>query len=322
MPIIENSTYRAKGIAKNPHVSTLRANGFRKVPKVDYSRERIPTEDGDFLDLDWLYQENDRVLIMTHGLAGDTRRVYMRGMAHYFHDRGWDICAMNFRGCSGVPNLTAPYYHPAQVEDLSGVVQNALARRAYSSIGFVGFSMGGALTLNYLARNRELVPSQVVGACCFSVPCDLYSTVGRLSNKPGKMYGKMFLKMFKKRMIEKEKARPGTYDLEKLKAVKTLYDFDRDFNAPWYGHQSIQEFYDNLDPRPFLDQIQLPVLLVNAQNDPFMDDGSYPKEVAARSKYIHLEMPEHGGHMGFGKSGVKEGNWAEERAYGFLTKYL
>ena len=322
MPIIENSSYRAKGIARNPHVSTLRANAFRAVPKMGYVRERIPTEDGDFLDLDWIRSGNEKALVLSHGLAGDSSRVYMRGMAKYFHDREWDICAWNFRGCSGEPNLTEAYYHPAQVGDLGAVVDRVLAGSRYAQVALVGFSMGGVLTLNYLARAKSELPRELLGACCISTPCDMYSTVGRLSNRPGKIYGKIFLSQFKKRMREKEKAMPGTYDLDKLKTVRTLYDFDRVYNAPWYGYADIGEFYEYMDPRPFLDRVEIPSLVVNARNDPFMDDGSYPKDVAARSKYIHLEIPDHGGHMGFGKSGLKDGNWAEARAHDFLSALL
>jgi predicted alpha/beta-fold hydrolase len=52
---------------------------LRKVSGVVYDRERIQTPDDDFLDLDWLRQGAERVVIISHGLEGNTSRAYMKG---------------------------------------------------------------------------------------------------------------------------------------------------------------------------------------------------------------------------------------------------
>jgi predicted alpha/beta-fold hydrolase len=53
-----------------------------------FDRERISTEDGDFLDLDWLRIGSDHLVIISHGLEGNSRRPYMKGMAKVFFENG------------------------------------------------------------------------------------------------------------------------------------------------------------------------------------------------------------------------------------------
>jgi len=43
-------------------------------------------------------------------------------------------------------------------------------------------------------------------------------------------------------------------------------------------------------------------LILNALDDPFLGDESYPYELAKSNELIFLETPKHGGHIGFIKS--------------------
>jgi predicted alpha/beta-fold hydrolase len=45
-----------------------------------------------------------------------------------------------------------------------------------------------------------------------------------------------------------------------------------------------------------LNDIRVPTLVLNAQNDPFMPAQFLPK---VASTYVTLDYPQHGGHVGF-----------------------
>ena len=49
---------------------------------------------------------------------------YVRGMACAFNRRGWDVAAMNFRGCSGEPNRLLRSYHSGATDDLLHIVRH------------------------------------------------------------------------------------------------------------------------------------------------------------------------------------------------------
>ena len=72
----------------NAHLETIIPSLFHRAPMVNYQRQRIELKDGDFIDLDWLLKNNyDRLLIITHGLVGNSERYYVRRTAKYFIDR-------------------------------------------------------------------------------------------------------------------------------------------------------------------------------------------------------------------------------------------
>jgi uncharacterized protein len=102
MPIIPHSSFPgAVSWQYNGHLQTLIPGIFRRVNGVYYTRERIFTPDNDFLDLDWILNGHERLVVLTHGLEGNTDRQYMRGAAKIFRDNGWDVLAWNCRSCSG-----------------------------------------------------------------------------------------------------------------------------------------------------------------------------------------------------------------------------
>ena len=143
MPVIE-STYKPPFWAKKSFVSTVFSGLARKVDGVDQTRERITLPDTDFLDLDWSYAEekSNKIIILLHGLEGSAQRPYITGSAKLFNNNGIDAVGVNFRGCSGEPNLLFRSYHSGATEDLDAVVQHVLSKGIYDEIYIKGISLG------------------------------------------------------------------------------------------------------------------------------------------------------------------------------------
>ena len=105
MSLIKNSSYRpALEFLKNGHIQTIWPSLFREIKGIQYVRERIDTPDGDFLDLDWMPTEYERLVIISHGLEGDSNRHYMKSCAKYFNKNNYDVLSWNYRTCSGEMN--------------------------------------------------------------------------------------------------------------------------------------------------------------------------------------------------------------------------
>ena len=134
----------------SPHLETIFPALVRRVTLKPYTRERITTPDNDFLDLDWLQQGSDKLIIISHGLEGNTQRAYVKGMAKAFHNRGYDVLAWNFRGCSDEMNRQLRFYHSGATDDLNTVVNHVADKKSYKNITLLGFSLGGNLTLKFL----------------------------------------------------------------------------------------------------------------------------------------------------------------------------
>ncbi|MGA1494955.1 MAG: YheT family hydrolase, partial [Rhodothermales bacterium] len=144
--MIIESAYRAEGVWRNPHLNTIWASKVRSVDTPARERRRLDTPDGDFLDVDCLMQGSRKAAILLHGLEGSADRTYMRGMTHALAADGWDVLAMNLRGCSGEPNLLPRSYHSGATEDLRAVLD--AFGNGYDTMAAVGFSLGGNLLLN------------------------------------------------------------------------------------------------------------------------------------------------------------------------------
>jgi len=150
MPILE-STYKPPFWAKTSFVSTVYSGMFRKVKGVEQTRERITLPDTDFIDLDWSYakEKSNKVIILLHGLEGHAQRPYITGTAKLFNDNGIDAVGVNYRGCSGEPNLLYRSYHSGATEDLDAVVKHVLTKNQYDDIYIKGISLGANMALKH-----------------------------------------------------------------------------------------------------------------------------------------------------------------------------
>jgi len=296
----------------NRHVETIYPALFRKVNLPAYQRERINTSDADFLDLDWLQTNSKKLVVISHGLEGNSHRAYVKGMAHIFFKNGFDILAWNYRGCSGELNRTLPFYHSGATDDLHEVIVHGL-KKGYTEIYLVGFSLGGNLTLKYLGE--RLVDTRLIAAVTFSVPLELHSSSLQISKKSNIIYEQRFLKSLKNKVIEKSKHMEGI-DVSKIKKTKKLYEFDDYFTAPLHGFKNAIDYYTQCSALHYLKKIQTPTLIVNAKNDPFLSEACFPSVISGSK--LQVEYPDYGGHVGFTAFGQNGVYWSEQRALDFI----
>ncbi len=318
MPLISKSSYPGAPFYQfNPHLQTILPALIRKIKGVDYERERLTLSDGDFVDLDWIDHDSKQLVILTHGLEGNSERHYIRGMAKKFSDQKWDVLAWNCRSCSGEMNHAMRLYNHGEIGDIEEVIAHALKTKNYEEIILIGFSMGGNINMKYLGVNAKNIPDVITKSIAFSAPCDLATSVSLLDQPQSKFYKKRFLKMLKGKMEYKANKFPGKIDFQNFSKVEQWSDFDNYFTAPLNGYKNADDFYHSGSALNFMEGIQIPTLLVNALNDPILTPECSPIDLCKNHKYIFLETPKDGGHVGFMSSGMS-GAWSEKRAWEFV----
>ncbi|MDX1546428.1 MAG: alpha/beta fold hydrolase [Rhodothermales bacterium] len=321
MPLIEDSSYRPPPGFRNPHVQTIVAAVLRRVPGVPYRRERIETDDDDFLDLEWVRGGQDRAVVISHGLEGDAGRPYVRGMARALARRGFDVLAWHYRGCSGEPNRQLRSYHSGATDDLDAVVRHAL-RQGYASLALVGFSLGGNLTLKYVGERGPALDTRIRAAAALSVPVDLAAAADHLDAAAPALYRRRFLVSLRAKARAAIRRFPGALDGLDPAAVATLRQFDDVFTAPIHGFRDAADYYARSSSLQFLDAIAIPTLLLTAADDPFLPEACYPYSLARAHQHVHFEAPPHGGHVGFVAFGAGGEFWSEHRVGAFLQGVL
>lgn len=319
MPLTPESSYQRPNWLFSGHLETIYPALFRKVDIQKPFRERIETPDGDFLDMDWYRSGSGRLVIISHGLEGNSTRPYMLGMVRKFLLQGFDVLAWNFRGCSEEMNRKVIFYHSGATYDLNTVVN--FAQADYQEIYLVGFSLGGNLTLKYLGE-RKFPNPKIKKAVAISVPLDLARSCEKISTGENIIYSKRFLTTLKEKIVRKTLLFPGELPVGLLRKTKTLQDFDNYFTGPLHGFSDAAEYYQVNSSLQFLEQIEIPVLILNAQNDPFLSETCFPMKLAKTLDLVHFEFPKHGGHVGFSGLSPEKSYYSELRAVEFITHDL
>ncbi len=320
MPLIDTSTYKAPFLFRNGHVLTIAPSLIRRLKSNFYQRERIDTPDNDFLDLDWSKAGGTKLAIISHGLEGNSHRQYMVGMARMLNRNGWDALAWNYRGCSGETNRRLRMYHNGSIDDLDCVVQHALKTGAYQTIALIGFSLGGNLSLLYLGRNADVIDGRVKKAVVFSVPCDLRASALELAKPKNRFYMMDFLVTLHGKIKAKMELLPGEINDDRYYQIRTFKEFDDRYTAPIHGFKDAEDYWRTCSSGPFISRINIPTLIVNALDDPFLADGCYPVRETSRHEQVYLEMPSSGGHIGFIEFNKEKSYWSEKRAMEFLQQ--
>ncbi len=320
MPLA-TSTYTPPPLLDGGHRQTLYASLVRRVAFSYDRRERLATPDDDFLDLDWSEApgaDAQRVAVLTHGLEGSARRGYMRGMARAFVRRGWDVCALNLRGCSGAPNRRVATYHSGKTDDLALVVDHVLAQ-GYTTLALVGFSLGGNLTLKYLGERGPQVDDRIRGAVALSAPIDLSAAATQIDRWANWHYTQYFLRSLRQKMRTKARQHPSRVSARHLRRIHSLRGFDDAYTAPLHGFDGAEDYYRRASSKPLLPDLAVPTLLLNAANDPFLPPSCYPHPLARRHEPLTLEVPTSGGHVGFVSFNADGEYWSESRTTSFLA---
>lgn len=320
--------YEAPWWLPGGHLQTIYSALIISAPEVDYQRERWDTPDGDFIDVDWLIPTNGNVddsplVVFFHGLEGNSERDYVRSLMDLLQRKGWRGVAVNFRGCSGEPNRLPRAYFAGDSAEIDWILRRLRAQYPTTPLFATGVSLGANALLKwtgeYGAQAREIIDAVVT----VSAALDLQVT-GNTLDRGGfnQFYTDYFLESLKKKAAQKLEQFPGLFNGESLENIKTLREFDDLVTAPLHGFKNTDDYWTRASSKPYLVDIRVPTLLINARNDPFLPESALP--VAAEvSTAVTLEFPETGGHVGF-VSGSFPGKheWLPERILEFFTHNL
>jgi uncharacterized protein len=270
-------------------------------PPPTYRRERWSAPDGDFVDVDFAdaaLNTDAPLLALFHGLEGSSQSHYAQAFAHRAAALGWAYAVPHFRGCSGELNLGPRAYHSGDFEEIGWILER-LRRRCSAPLYAVGVSLGGNALLRWAEEAGEAAAATARALAAVSSPIDLAAgghAIGRGFNR--QVYTRMFLRTMKPKALRKWQQHPGLFDRERLRAARTLHEFDNVFTAPLHGFRDTEDYWLRASAKPHLRRIRIPALVLNARNDPFVPAHSLPgpHEVG---RCVTLWQPAHGGHVGF-----------------------
>lgn len=299
---------------------------MRRVSPLKRRRETLELPDGDFLDLDFYGPESFPLVILLHGLAGSSRSSYILGLQKALQKSGLSSVAMNFRGCGGRLNRTSRCYHSGETGDLHDLVKHLQQRFPGRAMAGLGFSLGGNVLMKWLGTSGR--DAGLVAAVAVSVPMQLDSCAERMDQGFSKVYRNRLLKELKQYVRDKighlhslgkpEEAQQ-LIALGDLSHISSFWQYDDQVVAKLYGFKSAADYYEKSSAKQYLKQIQIPLLIIHAADDPFMTAEVIP-HAHQLSAHVELELTAQGGHVGFvaaNRFGLPS-YWLDER----IPKYL
>jgi predicted alpha/beta-fold hydrolase len=310
------------------HGQTIAGRYLRERTGVHYRRERMETEDGDFVDLDWATVDGFELpataplVLLVHGLEGSANSSYMLESCRALAQNGLRAVAMNFRSCSGEPNRALRFYHAGDTADLAAVLRHLRGRVADVAFGAMGFSLGANVLLKYLGERGD--GSAVRAAVGISVPFDLMAGAEYMdASFMGRKYTEVLLRSLRRKFAERAAEIGERCDAPRALGSRSFRDFDDAVTARLHGFLDVADYYGRSSSAQFLPSIRVPTLLVHAADDPFVPPHVIPRAAVEANPSLAAVFTEHGGHVGFiqGKPWAPE-FWAEREGARFLAERL
>ncbi len=261
----------------------------------------------------WQADEGAPVAILVHGLCGDARRGYMAGTAEKAWQRGFSVLRLNLRNSGGTEHLTPTLYHAAFRDDLHSLVDWVVRERAPDDVVVAGFSLGGSIVIHAAADWGATPPRGVRGVAAVSVPWDLAaSSVALHRGGFNRFYIWYFMAEFRRLWPRKAELWPERYPPERMRTMRTLFEFDDRATAPAFGWAGADHYYEAASPLQRLPELSLPALVLHAEDDPFVPMTAESQQRLRSHPGLELLLEKKGGHNGFfGARPAHSGAWRD-----------
>ncbi|KVH88552.1 putative AB-hydrolase YheT [Cynara cardunculus var. scolymus] len=275
--------YVATAWLSSPHLQTILLNVLVKTPSFSYKREIFRTSDGGTVALDWLMNsdvlETSFQINGTNTVADIPLVIYIRKIAYAMAKHGWNVVVCNHRGLGGVPLTSECFYTAGKSDDLGEVVNHLHRTQPETPIYAVGTSLGANILVKYLGEEGVNVP--LVGAASISNPWDLL--IG------DRFFTRAIMQRFYNRVLGNS-----------LKGAAKLHQEVYARLSDWEGiEKSIDAFHRWASSARLVTNVSVPLLCLNAIDDPVCTDEAIPWDECRKNKNIVLATTKHGGHIAF-----------------------
>lgn len=285
----------------NPHLQSILPKFF--APKAPTYR-RVVMQDSlsetdiayDFYDAHPINPSTDGALeqtpliVLFHGMEGSSDSHYARALAYQMHEQGWHFVVVHFRSCGGIPANGRVFYNAGDTNEVHHALQNLRAQ--YANIYAAGVSLGGNALAKYMGEYGDEAICK--GAAVISAPVDMSSAAITMhSFLSHRIYTPYLLNPIIKKALANDITKE---EIDAIKAVNRISDFDDIFTAPRHGYRSNNHYYHSSSALPYLINVTKPLLLISAKDDPFIGFTATPNDV---SDSVTILDTEHGGHIGY-----------------------
>jgi predicted alpha/beta-fold hydrolase len=293
---------------RNRHLATVATAAIRAhLDEVRFPVEDLlfPTEPGVKVRVRRQHPEGSPRghLVLVHGLEGSSEGSYMRSLAQAALTAGFAAHRMNMRNCGGTEAYCRTLYHAGMTVDIEHYLDHLRGEDAAAGrelpVYLVGFSLGGNQVSKLAGVWGSKTPSPIAGVAAISAPIDLAACSRCIQSPSNWLYQWQFVERMKRTLRRKHALMPDLYSLDGLEKIRTIWELDDAYVAPLGGFRDAAHYYGTQSAQNFLAAVRLPMLLIHAEDDPFIPVKLYDQPAVTENRHIRFVRTPHGGHMGF-----------------------
>lgn len=296
------------------------------LPKV--VKKQLRGADNNMLEASCWFQDNKddkQTIIIVNGFEGYRESgdsYFGTAMVHKAFAHGYNAILLRQRGEGPTVHLTksiGDFY----VEDLPLVLQE-IAGWNKNSMYIVGHSLGGWAAALAIGKLRHTVPATVAGLVISASPTNTKETWTHIEKNL--LYNWFLLRTYKHLIHRRAKVDPpGTWDLEALSRIKTKREFFETYMHAFgfpKKFATLEEYFSKTDTIPYLKNIHIPTLTINALDDPVVPAEPFMTPEVQNNPNIITLLPQYGSHGCFIAAKKYESDldrhWAQNRALEFI----
>ena len=263
------------------------------------------------------------ILVAVHGMAGSYRSGYMLGLSHKAYASGWGALLLSLydrRRDGGRPRIL----HAGSSPEMGQILRILVSSEPESEVFLVGVSMGGNIVLKLLGEWGEEAPAAVRAAAVISPLVDLAASSPLMDRRANRFYRRYYVERLKQRVLDHASGLKDYVDLNRLRSIRTVREFDEIVTVPMSGFRDVADYYLQAGAAPLLGRIRVPTLIVHSRDDPFLPSAPLETPVVASNPFIQLVLTSAGGHSAFleGRCRDLDRCWAENRVIDFFKLAL
>lgn len=275
-----------------PHIFT----GFQGVPI--YGQWACPTQ-------------ARGTIIATYGITGSLANQWiLEILARKAYSRGLGVLVFDWRGHGKTgqlsPVLTSDGLNEG--EDYVALAKAAKALGCPPPYWFVGYSLSGQLALwggqvaRSLPPDGELCRDDIGGVAVVCPSLDSNRSLRYLvSTRRGRLLEQAITKELRLLAESLQRTHPQDIDQAALDRVHSIYSFDQELVIARLGFATVEDYYAASSPLPFLAELDVPLLILYAVDDPLFDP-TIPNDLRTIDRanpHLDLMLTDYGGHVGY-----------------------
>ncbi len=325
-PQSPDSAFLPRRRLRGGHIQTLASYFLTRRIALPPPEERLIEVEASTKVLCDCYWQSDRqralTVIAVHGLEGSSNSAYMRGIANKGMAAGMNVVLMNQRNCGGTENLAPTLYHSGLSQDVAAVARHLIAVDQITAFSLVGYSMGGNLVLKLAGEWGREGPSQFRSVVAVCPAMDLAVSSDTLHLPSNRLYEWYFMWKMRRRLRAKAKLFPGSFDVKRLRGLRTLRQFDDKITAYYCGFDGAVDYYARAAASNVVDRIAVPTFILHAVNDPFIRLLPQTRAKIRANPNIKFVEADDGGHCSFiADVDGYDGYWAERQVIEYLRQF-